>query len=225
MDWLQAVVEVLKAGAWPLVIGGALFYFRRPVKELLEALPAAVQKLESIKAAGIEIALKKAELAIAEGTKAVEALSAPEVPAEAKGRIAAHARESADMAISALNLARRPSLDVLGAHLEPESFLPFHDMRGGLPASEYGEVKRRIMRTIVGLVGPANVRLYSQAGDLEAIRKRVHRAIYEIIAGHHRRLGVNGSSITALAGAGFVLGLEMTDEGLQEVIKIAEAMA
>lgn len=78
MDWLTFVVEMTKAGAWPLLIGVLAGVFRGPLLRILEALVGTLKRVEHLKLGILE--LKASLESTIEGLK--ESAEAKKVEAE-----------------------------------------------------------------------------------------------------------------------------------------------
>ncbi|RYH22275.1 MAG: hypothetical protein EON54_25300, partial [Alcaligenaceae bacterium] len=61
MDGKTFIVEMVKAGAWPALTAGTLYFFRNYIRRLVLVFARSLRQMETVKLAGIEMAKRALE--------------------------------------------------------------------------------------------------------------------------------------------------------------------
>jgi hypothetical protein len=81
MSWLEFIVQMSSAWAWPVVTTGAIVFLRKPIKSAATRLVGRVDDIRHLKAAGVEVDFERQVLELALATKALESEAPKELPA------------------------------------------------------------------------------------------------------------------------------------------------
>jgi hypothetical protein len=124
MSWLEFIVQITSALAWPALAGGAIVLLRKQIKSAADRLVARVGAIQHLKAAGVAIDFRDEVEQLAKDTEELESEAPKALPAG----------EPKDVVLPPETAEERLTKYQQLAALDPRAaiLLPFADMEGAI---------------------------------------------------------------------------------------------
>lgn len=122
LDYFKLIPSILDALAWPTAVALAVYWFRAPIREILNALPSTLNRLRNVKIANIEAELSQQSAA------ASSSAAEPEkgIPLE---QIEAAVRVKTDAVDVGLRAIRAQAMKLAQEYETTRSLMPSSDKR------------------------------------------------------------------------------------------------
>ncbi|WKL15944.1 hypothetical protein QYQ99_27155 [Comamonas testosteroni] len=214
MDWKTFIAELVKALAWPGLVGTLFFAYRKHILRILIIAIRMLRRVQTLKYGDIEIAMRSVNAAIeANETKAAIAeveLSNPETPPDERERLAKELRSAVE---EAANL--RTAVDALVSGSESKSEALYS------PATSHS-YKHKLLMGLVRELGAKQIVTLWDAGDKDVLIARAQAAFRTKILTAERyfgkmpRLFVINEHLKMINSDG-----SLTEKGLKELHELA----
>ncbi len=214
MDWMTFAVEMAKALAWPVVIGGALFHLREQVQEIAKAAAHQIARLEKAEGFGVKVELAKQAVKAQEAATEAEAkLKSEDLPQDEREKLINELKESlaeatrlqaiAGQTYSEADAVRYAGMELWGKDLSPG--------------------RKQILSDLARAIGREKIIQWEAAGDMRALKTAADEILRAAKHSSASVPGLNGGAVTGLYFRGLVSDNDrLTPLGAAALIKAAQ---
>lgn len=218
MDWKTFIAELVKALAWPGLIGVGLFTYHRAILNLLAALIRMLKRAQSLKYGDLVLATKSVNEAIAaketEAESAALALTQPNTSPADRERLAAELREALEE-----SARLRSALDSLQASTQEAATSKFS------PATRH-RARYSLLSHVISTLGVARILELGEKPDVDELSTQVNAAITEARMPGNKTIGFSDPEMQANQESGLLDSKErITVNGLRQLYKHAKSSA
>lgn len=217
MDWKTFVAELVKALAWPGLVGIGLFTYRRAILSLLAALIRILKRTQSLKYGDLVIATQSVSEAIeakeAEAENAAIAMTQPDATQADREQLAAKLRDAVEE-----STRLKATLENLQAKGVEKLIMKFS------PAARH-RARTLLILHLLSIIGGRDVLRFSQSNQISELEKRVNSILQEARQTGNNTPGISTTDDLVNKDSGLIDEHgNITPKGIKELVSRADPL-